>query len=586
MADAAESAKQMGELEAQLQSMAEVIGKLTKEQVILTSGTEKWRNQTGLLQKQKNKFRRMMSTGFVGALMKTHNTVKNLNKGMADYEMQTEEGKKTLLNSMPAYSGFFVKMMQGTRIQRAMTDVTAGANAVFGDQSKIVNRVGMRVTRLATAVGGLFGFLIVAAIGIGLFATAMDGANTPLLSATENMSILHSAVQGLVFALTGEGEGTFLDVIIAAILISIPLLIILNSTIAAVAAAAIIAGGAFHTLRNAGVDVKTSMVAVIAILVALTVTLLNLGAVVAALTGGVITGAGAAVAAFVVGVGSIIGGIALVVAGMSRAVDWWKSILMIAIGAFLIFIGAMILGVTLPWAAAIAVTVGIIALVVRFRVEIVAFFKGLLDFIVKWGIRLVVGVGKFIVNLIGTILLPITLVIVVISGIVGGLIAGVVTIFTSFWNDVVRGAGSIPDRVKRWGKNIKDAVVGVFVDTFNWVVKKYNAFAEFMSFDIPKWVPLVGGKEFKLPTIPEIALAKGGIVKTPTRALIGEAGPEAVIPLNRMKEMGGLGTTINVNIDVSGVTDRSDKRALAREISDLIAQEMRRNGGAPTRGRF
>ena len=96
----------------------------------------------------------------------------------------------------------------------------------------------------------------------------------------------------------------------------------------------------------------------------------------------------------------------------------------------------------------------------------------------------------------------------------------------------------------------------------------------------------MGGKEFKLPTIPEIALAKGGIVKTPTRALIGEAGREAVIPLNRMKEMGGLGTTINVNIDVSGVTNRSDKRALAREISDLIAQEMRRNGGAPTRGRF
>ena len=43
MADAAESTKQMGELEAQLQSMAEAIGKLTKEQVILTSGTEKWR---------------------------------------------------------------------------------------------------------------------------------------------------------------------------------------------------------------------------------------------------------------------------------------------------------------------------------------------------------------------------------------------------------------------------------------------------------------------------------------------------------------------------------------------------------------
>tara|TARA_Y100001938_G_C8088340_1_gene433471 strand:- start:1235 stop:2995 length:1761 start_codon:yes stop_codon:yes gene_type:complete len=586
MADAAESTKQMGELEAQLQSMAEAIGKLTKEQVILTSGTEKWRNQTGLLQKQKNKFRNMMSTGFVGALMKTHNTVKNLNKGMVEYEMQTEEGKKTLLNSMPAYSGFFVKMMQGTRIQRAMTDVTAGANAVFGDQSKIVNRVGMRVTRLATAVGGLFGFLIVAAIGIGLFVTAMDGANTPLLSATENMGILHSAVEGLVFALTGEGEGTFLDVIIAAVIIAAPLFLILGSTIAAVAAGAIIALGVFHTLRDAGVGMKTAVTIAISAFVVLTVTLLNLGAVGTALVGGAVTGIGATIAVFVVGVGSIIGGIALVVAGMSRAVTWWKSILMIALGAFLIFIGAIILGVSAPIAAIVAVVVFILALVVRFRVEIVAFFMGLFDFIVKWGVRLVVGVATFIGNLIGVILLPITVVIAVISGIVGGLIAGVVTMFTSFWNDVVRGAGSIPDRFRRWGKNIKDAVVGVFVDTFNWVVRKYNAFAEFMSFEIPEWVPLVGGKEFKLPIVPEIALAKGGIVKTPTRALIGEAGPEAVIPLNRMKEMGGLGTTINVNIDVSGVTDRSDKRALAREISDLIAQEMRRNGGAPTRGRF
>ena len=37
-------------------------------------------------------------------------------------------------------------------------------------------------------------------------------------------------------------------------------------------------------------------------------------------------------------------------------------------------------------------------------------------------------------------------------------------------------------------------------------------------------------------------MAKGGIVNRPTRALIGEAGPEAIIPLNRA---GGLGTTVN-----------------------------------------
>jgi hypothetical protein len=37
-----------------------------------------------------------------------------------------------------------------------------------------------------------------------------------------------------------------------------------------------------------------------------------------------------------------------------------------------------------------------------------------------------------------------------------------------------------------------------------------------------------------------IPLAKGGIVTQPTRALIGEAGPEAVVPLNKQ---------LNVNLD-------------------------------------
>ena len=38
-----------------------------------------------------------------------------------------------------------------------------------------------------------------------------------------------------------------------------------------------------------------------------------------------------------------------------------------------------------------------------------------------------------------------------------------------------------------------------------------------------------------IPNIPDIPfLAKGGIVTSPTLAMIGEAGPEAVVPLNQM----------------------------------------------------
>ena len=50
-------------------------------------------------------------------------------------------------------------------------------------------------------------------------------------------------------------------------------------------------------------------------------------------------------------------------------------------------------------------------------------------------------------------------------------------------------------------------------------------------------------------------LATGGIVTTPTTALIGEAGPEAIIPLNRMGSMSGS----SVNIVINGsVTTESD----------------------------
>ncbi len=49
-------------------------------------------------------------------------------------------------------------------------------------------------------------------------------------------------------------------------------------------------------------------------------------------------------------------------------------------------------------------------------------------------------------------------------------------------------------------------------------------------------------------------LAKGGIVTRPTLAMVGEAGPEAVIPLNKRNTagFGGGGVTIIVNGDVSG----------------------------------
>ena len=44
-------------------------------------------------------------------------------------------------------------------------------------------------------------------------------------------------------------------------------------------------------------------------------------------------------------------------------------------------------------------------------------------------------------------------------------------------------------------------------------------------------------------------LATGGIVKSPTLAMIGESGPEAVVPLDRMGGMGGGGTEIHIHAE-------------------------------------
>ena len=82
-----------------------------------------------------------------------------------------------------------------------------------------------------------------------------------------------------------------------------------------------------------------------------------------------------------------------------------------------------------------------------------------------------------------------------------------------------------------------------------------------------------------------IAMAHGGIATRPTRALIGEAGPEAVIPLSR----GGGGMGWNLTVNVSGNVTRSEKE-LAEMVAGEIIKAMRGSGqpgGSPvSRGAY
>ena len=69
------------------------------------------------------------------------------------------------------------------------------------------------------------------------------------------------------------------------------------------------------------------------------------------------------------------------------------------------------------------------------------------------------------------------------------------------------------------------------------------------------------------------AFAKGGIVTGPTLALIGEAGPEAVVPLSGRNA--GMGNTINLTVNAGMGADGA---SIGREIVDAIKRYERTSG--------
>ena len=117
-------------------------------------------------------------------------------------------------------------------------------------------------------------------------------------------------------------------------------------------------------------------------------------------------------------------------------------------------------------------------------------------------------------------------------------------------------------------KTAVNAYMGIYKGLFNAIAKAWNNTIGKLSFKIPSWVPGIGGKGFDVPNIPE--LANGGIVNSPTLALIGEAGPEAVVPLDRMGSM-----ATNVTINVNG----GDPNAVV----DALRRYMFQNGVVPIR---
>lgn len=150
--------------------------------------------------------------------------------------------------------------------------------------------------------------------------------------------------------------------------------------------------------------------------------------------------------------------------------------------------------------------------------------------------------SSLVVGVLGTVLGVVTDVIGGIIKVFKGIIEFITGIFTGNWKKAWQG-------VKDIFKGIIDALAGIFKDPINFIIDGINAFISGLNkIKIPDWVPVVGGKGFHINKIPK--LAQGGVVDKPTIAMVGEAGKEAVVPLER--------NTGWIDVLVSKLKDKDD----------------------------
>lgn len=161
-----------------------------------------------------------------------------------------------------------------------------------------------------------------------------------------------------------------------------------------------------------------------------------------------------------------------------------------------------------------------------------------------------------------------------------GVISFVRAVFQGDW-------ASAWEAVKNIFKGVFDALVGIakaplnliigvingLIDGLNWLIDGFNK----ISFDVPDWVPIIGGKTFgfNLPHITKIAyLAKGGILSEGS-AVVGENGPEILTMTGRGAMVQPL-TNNTTNRNYGGVTLNIYGAAgqSVEELADIIMDEI------------
>ena len=158
----------------------------------------------------------------------------------------------------------------------------------------------------------------------------------------------------------------------------------------------------------------------------------------------------------------------------------------------------------------------------------------------------------------------------IVSGIFGGIFDGAMTALRNGWNFFARGVNVLLAKVKELPGFGWVPLLPIWLDDqTRQLMEDARSVRGVGNGQAPSTDRTGGGVR---------RFATGGIVTRATNALIGEAGPEAVIPLSRF---GGMGTsTVNINVQVSPLSNPAE---VGQAVVSALKAYERRSGPLPLR---
>ena len=193
----------------------------------------------------------------------------------------------------------------------------------------------------------------------------------------------------------------------------------------------------------------------------------------------------------------------------------------------------------------------------------------------EMGIYIMQGLLNGIKSLVSTVVGAIQDVWNGIKGIFNGFMTFLTGVFTGNWKKAWSGIVSVFEGVRNNIKAIINGILGLIESLANGVINGINfviGALNGLSFDIPDWVPLIGGETFgfNIPELSQVSIPRlaTGTVVPPNNEFLAVLGdnkrePEVVSPLstieqaveNAMRRNGGMGggeITIKIPVEIDG----------------------------------